>query len=130
MVSIFALIIILAGIWLNSGGQGRFQGPINMTFRQGEKIVSKRIPARELVRRWWIWLLAAALVGIVAHSQLGKAEKAAGGAARKGANLPPLSVPVKANAAQKGDIGRICVSGALPAPRSINTPSGEKTSKF
>jgi len=76
-----------------------------MMFIQWKNDVPKRIPAGDLLRRWWIWLLVAGLVGIVAYSQLGKSGKADGGAARQGANLPPQSVPVTATAAQKGDIG-------------------------
>ena len=78
-----------------------------MTFQQNtEKNEGlKRIPPGDWLRRWWIWLLAAGLVGIVAYSQLGKAAKTTGGAARKGAKLPAQSVPVTAMAAKKGDIG-------------------------
>ncbi len=37
-------------------------------------------------RHWWIWLLVAGLVGIVAYSQLGKAGQTTGGSAAKGAS--------------------------------------------
>jgi multidrug efflux system membrane fusion protein len=77
-----------------------------------------------LLRRWWIWLLAAALVGIVAYSQLGKAEKTTGGAGGKGANLPPVSVPVTAKAAQKGDIGIWLTGlGAVTPLRTVTVKS-------
>jgi multidrug efflux system membrane fusion protein len=76
-----------------------------MMFIQWENEVPKRISAGNLLRRWWVWLLVAGLVGIVAYSQLGKSGKIGGGAARQGANLPPQSVPVTAIAAKKGDIG-------------------------
>ncbi len=75
-----------------------------MMFMPGKNDVPLRIPAGNLLRRWWIWLLVVGLVGIVAYSQLGKSGKTNGGAA-KGANLPPQSVPVTAIAAKKGDIG-------------------------
>jgi membrane fusion protein, multidrug efflux system len=55
-------------------------------------------------RRWWIWLLAASLVGLVAYSQLGKPGKTAGGPAAAGASPPP-SVAVTAVEAKTGDIG-------------------------
>lgn len=95
-----------------------------MTFRQGEKNVWKRIPPRDLLQRWWIWLLAAAVVGIVAYSQLGKAAKTTGGAGKKGANLPPMSVPVTAKAAQKGDIGIYLTGlGAVTPLRTVTVKS-------
>ncbi len=64
----------------------------------------ERIPAGSGLSRWWIWVLAAALVGIVAYSQFGKAAKTTSGAASPGKNLPPQNVSVTATAAQKGDI--------------------------
>jgi len=64
-----------------------------------------RISDRTWFRHWWIWLLVAGLVGIVAYSQLGKAGKTAGGSAVKGASLPPPGVAVTAVAAKQGDIG-------------------------
>jgi membrane fusion protein, multidrug efflux system len=53
-------------------------------------------------RRWWLWLLAAGLLGMLAYSQLatGQTAKAPG---KPGAELNP-SVPVTAVAASKGDI--------------------------
>jgi multidrug efflux system membrane fusion protein len=65
----------------------------------------KRIQAEARYRRWWIWLLVAGLVGVVAYSQLGKPGKTTGGAAGARAALPPQSVAVTAVAATKGNIG-------------------------
>ncbi len=94
-----------------------------MTFRQGEKDVWKRVPARDMLRRWWVWLVAAALVGIVAYSQLGKGGKT-GGPGRKGANLAPASVPVTATAARKGDIGIWLTGlGAVTPVRTVTVKS-------
>ncbi len=53
-------------------------------------------------RRWWIWLLAASLLGIVAYTQLSRPGKTTGGSAKSGA--PLQSVPVTAATAARGDI--------------------------
>jgi multidrug efflux system membrane fusion protein len=78
-----------------------------MTFPQNteKNEGSERFPAGDWLRHWWIWLLVAGLVGVVAYSQLGKSEKTTGGSAAVGAALPPQSVAVTAVAAKKGDIG-------------------------
>jgi multidrug efflux system membrane fusion protein len=73
-----------------------------MTFIQN--YVPERFPSRGLLRRWWIWLLAAALLGIVAYTQLTKSGQTTGGSTKPGSPLPVQSVPVTAVAAKQGDI--------------------------
>jgi membrane fusion protein, multidrug efflux system len=60
--------------------------------------------ARYWHRHWWIWVLAAALVGIVTYSQFGKAAKTTSGAVTPGKNPLPQTVSVTVMAAKKGDI--------------------------
>jgi len=84
-----------------------------MTFEpSGDKNdVPERSPSRALPRRWWIWLLAAGLIGIgvyVVH-----VTKAGNGTAPPpGQKAPPspAGLPVVAVAAKQGDIG-IYVTG-------------------
>ena len=95
-----------------------------MTFNQGKNDLAKRIPARDLLRRWWFWVLVAVLVGMVAYSQIGKAAKTAGGAARPGANRAAQTVPVTAVAAKKGDIGIYLTGlGAVTPVRTVTVKS-------
>ncbi len=56
-------------------------------------------------RRWWIWVLAASLLGIVAYTQLSKSGRSAEGPGKPGAPRALQSVPVVAVPAQQGDIG-------------------------
>ena len=56
-------------------------------------------------RRWWIWLLAASLLGIVLYTQLSKSGRTAEAPGKPGAALNQMSVAVTAVAAKKGDIG-------------------------
>ncbi len=56
-------------------------------------------------RRWWIWVLAASLLGIVAYTQLLKPGRTAEGPGKAGAPRALPSVPVVAVAAKQGDIG-------------------------
>jgi multidrug efflux system membrane fusion protein len=95
-----------------------------MTFNQGKNDLAKRMPARDLLRRWWFWVLVAVLVGMVAYSQIGKAAKTAGGAARPGANRAAQTVPVTAVAAKKGDIGIYLTGlGAVTPVRTVTVKS-------
>jgi multidrug efflux system membrane fusion protein len=67
-----------------------------MTFKQNDKGWS---------RRWWVWALAASLLGIVAYTQLTKSGRTAIGPGKPGAPQALQSVPVVAVAAKQGDIG-------------------------
>jgi multidrug efflux system membrane fusion protein len=64
-----------------------------------------RILTGDLLRRWWFWLLAASLLGIVAYTQLTRSGQTAGSSSKAGSSPAPPSVPVTAVAAKKGDIG-------------------------
>ena len=64
-----------------------------------------RISAGTRPRRWWILLLVAGLVAIVAYSQFGKSGKTIGGSPAAKAAQTPQSVAVTAVPATKGDIG-------------------------
>ncbi len=56
-------------------------------------------------RRWWIWLLAASLVGIVLYTQLSKSGQPVGAPGKPGTIQMQPNVAVTAVAAKKGDIG-------------------------
>lgn len=56
-------------------------------------------------RRWWVWGLAAGLVGIVAYAQLTKSGRTAEGPGKPGTPRVLQSVPVVAIPAKQGDIG-------------------------
>jgi multidrug efflux system membrane fusion protein len=58
-----------------------------------------------LLRRWWFWLLAASLLGIVAYTQLTRSGQTVGSSTKAGSSPAQPSVPVTAVAAKKGDIG-------------------------
>jgi multidrug efflux system membrane fusion protein len=61
---------------------------------------------------------------MVAYSQIGKAAKTAGGAARPGANRAAQTVPVTAVAAKKGDIGIYLTGlGAVTPVRTVTVKS-------
>lgn len=70
-----------------------------------EKGVSVRVLSGHLLRRWWFWLLAASLLGIVAYTQLTRSGQTPGSSNQTGSNPAQPSVPVAAVAAKKGDIG-------------------------
>ena len=56
-------------------------------------------------RRWWIWLLAASLLGIVLYTQLSKSGRPAEAPGKPGAAIMQPNVAVTAVPAKKGDIG-------------------------
>jgi multidrug efflux system membrane fusion protein len=66
--------------------------------------LSERIRFRVLLRRGWIWLLAAGLVGILIYTQLIKSGTAADGSTQKGIVPAQPSVPIVAVTARLGDI--------------------------
>jgi multidrug efflux system membrane fusion protein len=70
-----------------------------------KKGVWPQILPGDLLRRWWFWLLAASLLGIVAYTQLTRSGQTAGSSNKAGSSLAQPSVPVAAVAAKKGDIG-------------------------
>ena len=70
-------------------------------------------------RRWWIWLLAASLLGIVLYTQLSKPGPKAEVPGKPGTILMQPNVAVTAVAAKKGDIG-IYLTG-LGSVTPINT---------
>jgi len=74
-----------------------------MKFRLDRNDLTELHPSRDWLKRWWLWLPAAILLGIVVYSQLTKG-RAAEGPGRQGAPLQQ-SVAVTAAAAKKGDIG-------------------------
>ena len=78
----------------------------NMTFQQNSE--KNEVPGRWLsggwLRRWWIWLLAASLLGIAAYTQLSKSGKTAWGSTKQGSSVPLQGVPVTAVAAKKGNV--------------------------
>jgi multidrug efflux system membrane fusion protein len=79
-----------------------------MAFKKNtEKIeLAERILAKDWLRRWWIWLLAVSLLGLVVYGQLTKSSgQTTGGAAKVGSSPAQPSVPVTAVAAKTGDIG-------------------------
>jgi membrane fusion protein, multidrug efflux system len=55
-------------------------------------------------RRWWIWVLAAGILAIVAYTQLSKSGRTAEAPGKPGAPRAPQSVPVVALPAKQGDI--------------------------
>ncbi len=56
-------------------------------------------------RRWWIWLLAASLLGIVLYTQLSKSGRKAEVPGKPGTVLMQTNLAVTAATAKKGDIG-------------------------
>ena len=77
-----------------------------MTFKQNfEKFGVKETGfSRDWLRRGWIWLLAAGLLGIAAYGMWRQPAKTAGVTAKQGTTIPSPSVVVTAIAAEKGDI--------------------------
>ncbi len=79
-----------------------------MTFKQDfEKFGAREtIFSRGWLRRGWIWLLAASLLGIAAYSLWRQPAKTAGVTTKQGqgTSVPPPSVAVTATAAEKGEI--------------------------
>ncbi len=79
-----------------------------MTLKKTPKKILLEEPraAGDWLRRWWLWLLALALIGFVAYGQFTKSSgQTTGGAAKPGASAPQPAIAVTAVAAQKGDIG-------------------------
>ncbi len=89
-----------------------------MTFmqKQDDFNLLKRPPSN---RRWWIWLLAASLLGIVLYTQLSKSSRTAVAPGKPGAALNQQGIAVTAVTAKKGDIG-IYLTG-LGSVTPINT---------
>ena len=78
-----------------------------MAFKKNPEIIElgERIPAKDWLRRWWIWLLAVSLLGLVVYGQLTKSSgQTTGGAAKSGASPAQPNVSVTAVAAKTGDI--------------------------
>jgi multidrug efflux system membrane fusion protein len=92
-----------------------------MTFEpEGEtNNVSERSPSRALLRRWWIWLLAAGFVGIGVYAHLTKAGSGTVPPPGQKAPASPPGLPVVTVAAKQGDIG-IYVTG-LGSVTPLNT---------
>ncbi|MFA5109837.1 MAG: MdtA/MuxA family multidrug efflux RND transporter periplasmic adaptor subunit [Desulfobaccales bacterium] len=78
-----------------------------MTFIQHNQSIweGERPPSGGWRRRWWVWVLAVGLLGIVAYSQLARPAKGVPGSARPGAAPAAPPIPVTAVAAKQGDIG-------------------------
>jgi multidrug efflux system membrane fusion protein len=78
-----------------------------MTFEpEGETHnVSDRSPFWALLRRWWIWLLAAVFVGIGVYAHLTKAGGGKAPSPGQKALASPPGLPVVTVAAKQGDIG-------------------------
>jgi multidrug efflux system membrane fusion protein len=75
-----------------------------MKFGPDRNEVTKFPPSRDWLKRWWLWLPAAVLLGIVVYSQLTKG-RAAEAPGKSGASPGQPVVAVTAAAAKKGDIG-------------------------
>ncbi len=78
-----------------------------MTLRRDpQKIyLDERPAAGKWLRQWWVWLLAAGVLGLVAYGQLTKSSgQTTGGAAKPGPGAPAPPVAVTAAAAKKGDV--------------------------
>jgi membrane fusion protein, multidrug efflux system len=75
-----------------------------MKFRPERNKIMDPHPSRDWLKRWWFWLPAAILLGIVVYSQMTRG-RAADAPGRRGAALNPPGVAVTAVAAKKGDIG-------------------------
>jgi multidrug efflux system membrane fusion protein len=80
---------------------------MTMTFEpEGETHnVSDRSPFWALLRRWWIWLLAAVFVGIGVYAHLTKAGGGKAPSPGQKALASPPGLPVVTVAAKQGDIG-------------------------
>ena len=76
-----------------------------MKFGPDRNDLTEPHPYRDWRRYWWIGLLVAGLLGIVAYTQSTKTGRTAEGPGKPGASLNQQSVAVTAAAAQKGDIG-------------------------
>ena len=79
-----------------------------MAFKKNPELLElgEPIPAKNWLRHWWIWVLAASLLGVVVYGQLTKSPgQTTQGAAKSGASPVQPSVPVTAVAAKTGDIG-------------------------
>jgi multidrug efflux system membrane fusion protein len=67
--------------------------------------ISPGLPGKKPKRRWWVWLLALAVLGYGAYRVRKGLVAPQATTAAQGVNLRSLSVPVVAAKAQKGDIG-------------------------
>jgi multidrug efflux system membrane fusion protein len=76
-----------------------------MKFRPDGNYVTEPHPSRNWRRYWWIGLLVAGLLGIVAYTQSTKTGRTAEGPGKPGASLSQPAVVVTAAVARKGDIG-------------------------
>ncbi len=79
-----------------------------MAFKKNPELLElgEPIPAKNWLRHWWIWVLAASLLGVVVYVQLTKSPgQTTQGVAKPGASPAQPSVPVTAVAAKTGDIG-------------------------
>lgn len=85
--------------------------------RKNEPTGESRPPAKR--KRWWAWLVVAALLAAGAYAYLSTAGKKPASAGKQGAAPPPRSVPVVAAPARKGEMG-VFVTG-LGAVTPLNT---------
>jgi multidrug efflux system membrane fusion protein len=94
---------------------------MTMTFEpEGETDkLSERSPFWALLRRWWIWLLAAGFVGIGVYAHLTKAGNGKAPPPGQKALASPPGLPVVTVAAKQGDMG-IYVTG-LGSVTPLNT---------
>ena len=76
-----------------------------MKFRPDRNYVTESHPSRDWRRYWWIGLLVAVLLGIVAYTHSTKTGRTAAAPGKPGASLSQPAVVVTAATAKKGDMG-------------------------